>query len=661
MNSSALPHRSGTMTLAAFGAAALLHVDRAPLWASAVAGVALVWQWLHLHKRLALPGNAARALITVTLLLGTLASYRTLSGLSAGGTLLLVMGAAKLLEIRQPRDARVIALAALALLLAACLESQSLPRVPLYLASGWLALAALAALGGEAESLRLTRALVTTARSLLIALPLGLLCFVFVPRLPGALWSLPADSSAQSGLGDEMTPGGISDLSMSEDVAFRVRFQDTVPPMAQRYWRGPVLHEFDGYTWRRGRIAVPQPVEPASAPLRYEVMLEPTGRNFLFGLDAIYRITGPRNFPRFDGQVTAARSVTSVLTYEGLSYLRVRPLAPLSATGRRLDTQLPEQRNPRARALALQLRAEVGSDREYLQRVLRYFHDAGFEYSHAPPLLNQDSVDDLIFRTRLGFCGHFASAYVTMLRAAGIPARVVTGYLGGDWNPVGGYYVVRQSDAHAWTEAWLEDAGWVRIDPTAVVAPERLRRNVNELLGAGASFTGRLFVGSPWLHDLRNAWDATSAWWQQHVVDYNMAAQLGLLDRLGLGGADYGKLALILLCGALLWGAWVYTRHPRTTGPQPDELAAVWQSFAVLLQRRGLSIASHEPPRAVAMRSARRFPAAAADIAAFSERYLQLRFGLDAAAARPGQIRELRGLLRRLARATAAGRQRRTA
>jgi transglutaminase-like putative cysteine protease len=457
-----------------------------------------------------------------------------------------------------------------------------------------------------------------------------------------------------------MTPGGISELSMSEDVAFRVRFEGAVPPLAQRYWRGPVLHEFDGYTWRRGRSAVPQPVAPLSAPVRYQVTLEPTGHSYLFGLDTIDRIAGPRNFPRFDGQVFAARPITSALAYEGVSYLRVRALAPLSITGRKLDTQLPEQRNPRTRSLALQLRAGSGSDGEYVQRVLRYFHDAGFEYSHAPPLLNQDSSDDLIFRTRLGFCGHFASAYVAMMRAAGVPARVVTGYLGGSWNPVGGYYVVRQSDAHAWTEVWLEGTGWVRVDPTAVVAPERLQRNVNELLGDG-TLTGRLFVHSAWLRSLRNSWDATAAWWQQQVVNYNKAAQLGLLNRLGMSDADYGMLAVILLAGALLWGAWVYTRNPNGTTTRPDALAKVWHGFVVLLRKRGLGIALHEPPRAIAKRMARRYPAAAADIAAFSDQYLELRFGVGASSPQPAQIRELRRRLKRLARATAEHRRPRTA
>jgi transglutaminase-like putative cysteine protease len=656
VNVAALPQRGSRLVLLAFGAAVLLHVDRTPLWASAMAVIALGWQWLHQRGRLALPGTLPRAVITFALLMGTVASFRSISGLAAGSTLLLVMSGAKLLETRQPRDARVMALASLGLLLAACLDRQSLQRVPLYLATGWLCLAALAAMGGDAESQSPRRALLTSGRALLMALPFALLCFLFVPRLPGALWSLPSNPNAQTGLGDEMTPGGISELTTSEEVAFRVRFDGAAPAPAQRYWRGPVLHEFDGYTWRRGRTAVAQPAEPVSEPLRYRVLLEPTGHNYLFGLDTIGTINGPRNILRFDGQSIAARTITSAISYEGVSYLQVRPLKPMSHTGRRLDTQLVEQRNPRARALAQQLRAQSASEREYVQRVLRYFHDAGFRYSHTPPLLDQDSVDDLIFRTRLGFCGHFASAYANLMRAVGIPARVVTGYLGGTWNPVGGYYVIRQSDAHAWTEVWLEDEGWVRVDPTAVVEPERLERSVNELLGDGA-LAGRLFVRSPWLRGLRNTWDATAAWWQERVVDYNMAAQLGLMDRLGLGRVDYARLALILLAGALLWGVWVYTRTPRAATPRTDALGGLWLAFIALLRRRGLTVSQHEGPQAIARRAATHLPALSQPIRSFADNYMRWRFSAAAGVPPANVLRSMRRELRQMARASRAARR----
>jgi protein-glutamine gamma-glutamyltransferase len=647
----------------AFAAAALLHVDRAPLWSLGVAFAAFCWQLAHARWRLPLPGAAARTVIAFGLLLFTAASYRTLSGLSAGGTLLLVMGSAKLLEVRERRDARVVAMVALALLLAACLERQSLLRLPLYLAAGWVALAALTALGSQVEP-RPRAAMATTGRSLLIAVPLAALCFVLVPRLPGALWGLPPSDEGTTGLGDEMSPGSISELSISEDVAFRVRFEGAAPPPAQRYWRGPVLHDFDGYTWRRrlGPGAVRQSVQPVSPALRYQVMLEPTNRSYLFGIDTIGQISGRRNFLTFDGQSIATREVTSPIVYEGLSHLEVRYTTPLSMTGRKLDTQPLGARNPRTQALARELRAASMDDRDYTQRALRYFHDGGFEYTLTPPRLERDSIDDLLFNTRLGFCGHFASAYVTLMRAVGIPARVVTGYLGGAWNPVGGYYVVRQSDAHAWAEVWLESAGWTRVDPTAVVAPERLRRGVNELLDSGTSLTGRLFVQAEWLRRMRDTWDAAASFWQERIVNYNLGAQVALLEKLGLGGLDYRGIALLLVAAAVLWVLWVMrglAGMPRA--PSPDALAKLWRRFARLLELRGMPVASHDGPRTVSQRAMQRFPAVAGEIREFCDAYVALRFGRAAHAPSAAQLRDLDRRLSGLSRATAAGRHPRTA
>jgi protein-glutamine gamma-glutamyltransferase len=625
----AMGRHARAMMLLAFAAAVLLHVDRTPVWCLAVAAAAFCWQLAHSRWRVPLPGTVLRALLAMSLLMMTLASFRTVSGLSAGSALLLVMGAAKLLEVRGHRDARVVAMVALALLLAACLDRQSLLRVPMYLVAGWLAMSALTASGTQADP-NPREALASSGRALLLALPLAMVSFVMVPRLPGALWGLPPSESATTGLGDEMSPGSISDLSVSEDVAFRVRFEGPAPPPAQRYWRGPVLHDFDGFTWRRrnGPAAVRQAVEPVSPAVRYQVMLEPTQRTYLFGLDTIGELTGRRNFLTFDGQAIAVRAVTTAIAYEGISYPEVRYPGELSIIGRRLDTQSLGDRNPRTQALARQLRAASSDDRDYVRRTLRYFAEGKFEYTLTPPRLERDSIDDLLFNTRLGFCGHFASAYVTLMRAAGIPSRVVTGYLGGAWNPVGGYYVVRQSDAHAWAEVWLEQSGWTRVDPTAVVSPGRLSQGVNDLLDSGTSLTGRLFVQADWLRGLRDTWDAAANFWQERVVGYNLGVQLALLDRLGLGRLDYGALALLLVGIACLWGLWVMRGLPLSPRPpSSDALAIAWRRFALLLERHGVAVAVHDGPRLVALRAMQHLPSATREIREFSEAYLILRFG----------------------------------
>ncbi len=648
------------LMLASFACGALLHIDRAPPWCLGVALLALVWHWLYSRGQLRLPPTALRVLVTLALFAGIGTTFRTFSGLSAGMAFLLVMGAAKLLETRTQRDVMVVATVSLVLVLAACLDRQSLLRLPLYLASGWIALATIAAMGGARASASMFRAFGTAGHALLLALPLAALCFVLVPRMQGGLWSMPASDRGQTGLADEMSPGSISELSSSDEIAFRARFEGVAPPMEQRYWRGPVLHDFDGYTWRQHlRPGAPQQQAiPLSEPLRYHVLLDRTDRVYLFGIDSIasVRIEGRRNIRTFDGQVHATRPNTGTLAYDGVSYLRMRVDGPLSPGERNLDTRLPAGRNPRSITLARELRAGATSDRQYATMVLDYFRREGFEYTLTPPLLDQDSVDDLIFNTRRGFCGHFASAYATLMRAAGVPARVVTGYLGGSWNPIGGYYAIRQSQAHAWTEIWIDDEGWVRIDPTAVVAPERLQQGGSGSLARGSSAAGTLFGDASWLRDLRDSWDAANNWWQESIVRFNRGAQLDLLRRLGLEHIDYQGMALLLAGGGILWALmlWMISlRRPRST--KPDALGRTWNRFLALLVSRGIDIKEHDGPRAIAIRAAAGLPEAAAEISDFTSRYESLRFGT--AGPDEAAIRAMRTRLRRIAHATATRRR----
>jgi transglutaminase-like putative cysteine protease len=665
MSAGELPRIPTLLVLAAFGAGTALHADVLPPWCTAVAAAALLWRGLNLRGTVPLPGRALRAVLVALLLAAILGAFRTVGGLAAGSALLAVMGAAKLLETRTPRDAVVVATVALVLVLAAGLDRQGLPRLPAYLGTGWLALASIAALGSRAAAHSARRAFANAGQAMLLAVPLAVLCFVFVPRLPGALWSMPPSEETQTGLGDEMTPGSITELAVSDAIAFRVRFEGPPPPPGERYWRGPVLHQFDGATWRRAggfAAAVRQQTEFLSPPLRYQVMLEPHGRQYLLALDTVEAIRGPRHLQTFDGQLLAFRPVTAPAVYQATSHLRIRQPGELSHNGRRLDLQLPAGRNPRSSALARQLRAQVDSDAAYTRRVLDYLRSGGFRYTLTPQELGQDSVDDLLFGTRLGFCGHYASAYVTLMRAAGVPARVVTGYLGGTWNAIGGYYALRQADAHAWAEVWLDGSGWTRIDPTAVVAPLRLRQTLSELLPEERTAARALFGSAEWLRNLRDGWDAADNWWQERVVKYDRAAQQGLLARLGLDRIDYGGLALLLAAGAALWGLLLFAllarRGPRA---QRDALARTWERYARLLGRHGVPVAAHDGPEAIRLRARAALPEAAEAIDGFTAGYTRLRYGRGASPRQDVALRALGLRLRSIATATAARRRRRTA
>ena len=631
-----------------FVSGAALHVDRIPLWCAGIALGCALWRWLATRSALPLPRRALRVAITCALAIAVLGTFRTLNGLAAGTALLVVMGAVKLLETRTRRDQLIVVYASLFVLLAACLDRQSLLRAPLYAAHAWLACTALVHIAHPATPLRWQESAGLAGRSLLLAVPLALLLFVFFPRIPGAFWALPKSGAALTGLSDSMSPGSITELAESDTPAFRVWFDGAPPPPQQRYWRGPVLHDFDGYTWRRvpRQIARQPLVEYEGKPVRYRVALEPHSRNWWFALDLPAGSPDRRAFFAWDYQLLSLQPVTDTLHYTAVSYTSARMPNPLSLLGRRVDTALPEARNVRTRQLAERMRADAPDDAAYARAALELFRTGGFEYTLSPPRLDLDSIDDFVFDSKRGFCGHFASAYVTLMRAAGVPSRVVTGYLGGEWNPIGGYFIVRQSDAHAWAEVWLDGRGWTRIDPTAVVAPERLTRGLFDLLPDAASAPSRLVRESLLLARSRFAWDALNAWWNDRVVGFDFRAQLDILDRLGFDSPGWQQLGVALAVALGAWLAWIALQLSRTPRqPAPDALARSYARLCGKLAHAGVPRAAHEGPVTLAARVAAERGDVAPAVVPLLDRYATLRFGVpspgDARAAIAGFARDV--------------------
>jgi len=642
--------------LAAYVAAVLLHCDRLPLWCSLSVLLAVAWRiYSAVQTQARQPHRTLRWALTVLLVLLTLLNFRTLNGIAAGSALLTVMGAAKLLETQTRRDGYIVTAVAVILLLAACLERQGLLRLPLYAAVLWLACGALAALGAARPGRDPRHALRNGGRALALALPLALILFWVFPRLATPLWGMPVEQRANTGLSDEMSPGSISELAVSEAVAFRVKFAGVVPTPQQRYWRGPVLHQFDGYTWRRmpGQVAIAGQPQPAGLPVSQRITLEASGNPQWFALDRVLESPSPRVRLSFDGQLLATRPVTQTQTYDVVSYLQTRDDQPLSYTARKLDLQLPAQRNPRSLALAAQLRAASHSEADYVQRVLDYLQQGGFEYSLTPPLLNLDSVDDLLFNTRLGFCGHYASAYTLLMRAAGLPARVVTGYQGGDWNPIGNYLVLRQSDAHAWTEVWLQDRGWVRVDPTAVVAPSRLQRGLRELLPESRWTLQSYGRNNPLLRELLQRWDASNQWWQERVLGYNRLAQQRYWGRWGDALDSVQWQALTLLLAGVLWSAWVWwALRQRPASGAGDGLSRDWAALRLSLARAGVRDSASLGPLALAAAAASCFPQHREQLTTAAAAYAQQRYGRAPDAKHTTALRrQLRRLSRQLSAA----------
>jgi protein-glutamine gamma-glutamyltransferase len=635
-------------TCAVFAGGVLLHADRVPPWAAAVALLLIAWRLLSVYRGGGYPGVAARALLAFTLVVIVLVRFHTLNGLAAGTTLLLLMAGLKLLETRAARDQFVMVAAALFLLLAACLDRQELVRAPLYGLQAWLCCGALAVIAAPATSVR--AALGLAGRALLLAAPLALLLFVFFPRLPGAFWAIPRSDLALSGLSDTMTPGSIGQLATSYDPAFRVRFAGPAPPPPERYWRGPVLHEFDGQSWRRtpAELRAHAPREYLGTAYHYSVQLEASHQRWWFALDTPTQAPDLRVLLTYDDVLIGAEPLADPVSFDQVSYTHTRSTQPLDAAARRQDTALPSTGNPRARALAVSLRQRAGSDAALVEAVLDHLRTGGFVYSLEPERLGPDAIDDFLFRTRVGFCGHYASAFVVLMRAAGIPARVVTGYLGGEWIPYGSYLLVRQSDAHAWAEVWLEGRGWTRLDPTAVVAPERLQRGILDLMPQELPARARLLHASPWLNELLQRWDAANAWWTNHVVRFDFETQLGLLERLGIRSPDARSLGWTFMLALCLWLAVIAWHVGRSIRPaRPDPLARAYARLCRKLARI-LPRAPHEGPLAFGAALIAKRPELRTAVLPLLERYAELRYGPPLPERRVEDIRAFREAVTRL-------------
>jgi transglutaminase-like putative cysteine protease len=625
-------------TLAGVLAAVALHAAHLPLWVLATFVLLVLWRVLIGLRSSRLPSRTLRIAAVIAVVVAVSLGYRTLNGVDAGTALLALMAAMKLLETRNARDQLVLLLIAYFLVLAAFLYGQQLWLLPIAAGVIWLITASLLRVAHAAAPLRPGAILGRSGAMLVQAVPIMLLLFLLFPRVPGPFWALPTAQHAMTGLGDEMAPGDITELSLSSDVAFRVRFHGVAPPPAQRYWRGPVLHDFDGYTWRHTRgFFRPGVVETRGPEYDYSLMLEPMDNYWVFALDMpVHWSEHSRISQTGDYQLIAQDRIAEPVTYELSSRPQYSAAAghELSEPLSERDRRLPPDRNQRTQALALDLRAATANNEAYIDEVLNMFREQSFYYTLSPSRLDYDSVDDFLFNTRRGFCAHYASAFTTLMRAAGIPARVVTGYQGGEYNRLAGYYIVRQSDAHAWSEVWLAGRGWVRFDPTAAVAPERIERGTAGALGA-EPFAERMIRGNAWLADVRFAWDAANTLWRENVIQFSAQKQEEflewLLDWLGVHQPDWRYLAALLAGGiavALALLSLVLARELRFRSHDPVQRA--YARFCHRLERRGLERLRHEGPLDFLARIQRARPDLATDCEPIARLYIALRYAGEA-------------------------------
>jgi transglutaminase-like putative cysteine protease len=635
-------------TTAGLAAALGPHLLRLEPWVPAFVLAVAAWRLVAERRGWRLPSTPVRGMVALAVTVGVILSYSTIAGLDGGTALLALMSALKLLETRDTRDQTVLIFIGWFLCLASFLYAQSVATSAWVLPTVWLLAAALLRVSLRGRDGPPPRPFRTTGAMLLKAAPLALVLFVFFPRFAGSFWGAPSSERAQTGLTEEMSPGDISDLTQNDVVAFRVRFAgDQPPPPRERYWRALTLNHFDGYTWRRGdsQAFFAPVVSHSGSPIEYTVTMEATAQQMLFALDLVASWTPGLATQSWDFSLRARRPINAVLRYDARSYPRYRAGMEISRSLENLSLQLPPGRNPRTLELAGRMRATAAGDAEYLQSVLDLFREQDFYYTLTPPGLARNSVDDFLFNTRQGFCGHFASAFTMMARAAGIPARVVAGYQGGDWNPLGGYLIVRQSHAHAWSEVWLPQRGWTRVDPTAAVAPERVERGFEAAFADSEAVPGALRRDSELFWRAGMFWDNLNAGWNDWVVQFDRAAQDGILSGLGFDQPGWRAFAAALVVGLgvavgilVLWLA--LELRPRASDPA----AAAYQRFQNRLARRGIERAPSEAPRDFAQRVRRLRPDLALPALAITETYLRLRYGPEPAA---NDLRVLRALVSR--------------
>ncbi len=601
------------------------HAEHLPVWISALCGVLLAWRAYLTYQHQSLPPRSLLILLTITSIGGVTAEFQTVFGREVGVTLLVLLATLKLLELRATRDVMALLFLACFVVITNFFYSQSIPTALFMLATllvivfTWLHLQTPNAT--PQARFRLAGGL------LLQALPLTLILFVLFPRVQGPLWGLPQDAHTSSGLGDTMSPGTLSKLSLSDAVAFRVNYVSSVPRRDQMYWRGPVLWEFDGRTWTAGRNIFPLAPQftETSQPIDYRVTLEPHNKSWLFALDVPNSLSAQASLTD-DFQLLSKEPVTSRLRYNARSMLHYH--ANVLELNQQLNraTQLPSGFNPRAQALAQSWRNLAPA--HIVNTALRHFNQENFAYTLEPPLLGANSVDDFLFDTRQGFCEHYASAFVFLMRAAGIPARVVTGYLGGELNAVGNYYIVRQSDAHAWTEVWLAGQGWVRVDPTASIAPERVQKSVAQAVKDNAAMPFMARNPPQWLSKLRFNWDAAANQWNQWVLGYDTERQFDFLTRLGMEEVTWQTMASRMGIGiALLIGVFTLWMMRHVFRKTTDPVQVHWLKLCEKFAQIGLPRAPHENASDFAQRIALARPDLATLLQTVVQQYNRLRYG----------------------------------
>ena len=618
-------------TMAALGISLAPHLPYLAIWITAAVAACAIWRYVIEKQRRMLPSRWVRGGLALLCFLGVFGTYSAISGVGPGSALLAIMAAMKLLETRRRRDQFVLLFISIFLVMSSLLREQYLWSLPYLLVStlviltAWLRMSA-----GQSETAK--QSFSSGGRLLLYAAPLAIAMWVFFPRLATPFWAVPIDTSrATSGLSDTMSPGDISSLSLSDEVAFRVQFDGDLPASRDLYWRGLVMTRFNGRTWtssepRIDRKAIDQ-ISFRGDPVSYEITLEPTQQQWVFAMDMPQIWTLSRTFMGPHQQLARVTPIEQRVSYEVVSYPDYVVQAELPSIFRQWYTSIPDDGNEQSAELAREMRTAAGSDTAFVDAVRAMFHEEEFFYTLQPPPLGSSPIDRFLFDTRQGFCEHYASAFAFMMRAAGIPSRIVLGYQGGEFNPMGGHLIVRQSDAHAWTEVWVERYGWYRIDPTSAVAPERIEYGARGATHEGFGEDWGFSAPSKLLQSVVMTWDAMNAKWNEWILAYGPDTQSDFMKWLGMEDPNWRKLLLTLVFSVVglilaISGLMMLRYRP----PRKDRAAILYDKF---VKKTGLERRTGENEQAFESRALADSKLPDENVTAVTGAYLNARYGAN--------------------------------
>lgn len=621
--------------LSAIGLITLPHIQNVPPLLFAFFSLMLAWRFMVIWNTQWLPNKVLLLLATLTGITLLYAHHQGILGLDAGTSIFVTALGLKMLEVRNKRDIYLSVFLAFIVAATQFLYLQNVFMAFYTLAVCCALVATLICV--NSQNPRPVAAIKTAAVIVMQALPLAIVMFLFFPRIEAPRWMMFQEKpKTRLGLNDVLEPGSITDLGLSGELAFRVKFKGPIPPNEQRYWRGPVFTHTDGKRWTENKTHsfIHQPDKPQfdGTAYRYTLLMEPQTKKWVFALDM------PAEFPAETVRNSYYQLITSKdpekrAEYALVSYPRYNT-GGIGKTEVHDNLQLPGQASPRIKTLVEQLQGFQGNPETFIKNLLSHFRNNAFIYTLQPPLMEENPIETFLFETRRGFCSHYATAFVYLMRVAGIPSRIIGGYQGGELNTAGNFLEIRQANAHAWAEVWLDKRGWTRVDPTAAIAPERIEQDVNvdlQIAQGEVNFTPVIREGSgqKWLRKAGYLWDSLDYHWQRWVVNYSSGNQSSLLEFLNIGSLTalaYWLAGALLLVTVPL--AWLLLRNKTRQG---DKAVRIYNRFCRKLAKKGLLRQTHEGPRDFAYRAAAALPDKAVAIDNITALYIGMRYGKNPA------------------------------